>query len=352
LELKSRNTFQLRQLALKYPNKFGSFYGNVGRFPIVETGNIFVDGVEIGIRSPHFFQNGIFGGLNPKRPDQQYVEFNSTSMNFGMYSVYKPENTNWNKHFYISNAFVSQLVKSKIDRLYLYNNTVWQRKRYTRLISVLYLDFIPRVNIQNLFLSYQTQFLKYFQSQSYISVVDVIEYTRYQGIRERLTPSPYYEIKQAFKFLLNSRLQTMVTSSYGRRQADKRIKVEGTAGVESPRFFSKNLTANANIIGRKNFTSHDIFIKFGTNFYSKFWELGADLYFGREDNYSGIIFHPFIVDLNVAHFITKNIYATLSGQYAQDEIVKIFSGFLKISYRFGTSGVPPLRDGAPLKGRL
>ena len=65
------------------------------------------------------------------------------------------------------------------------------------------------------------------------------------------------------------------------------------------------------------------------------------------------MYHPIIGEVSYANYLTKALYGTVSLQYAENEDVRIISGFFKLGYRLGSDDVAPLRNGsAPVEGRL
>jgi hypothetical protein len=112
LELKAKNRFQLRQMSVKLPNHDLGFYGTFGRFPVLEAGAVYTDGVELGWRWTSSMSSSVFGGLNPKRNDQTYLTFNQTSSIYGADFLYQPNTRSWDESYYWTNAVVSNQLGS------------------------------------------------------------------------------------------------------------------------------------------------------------------------------------------------------------------------------------------------
>jgi hypothetical protein len=100
------------------------------------------------------------------------------------------------------------------------------------------------------------------------------------------------------------------------------------------------------------FVSNDFLLVLGGGYYSNKWELTLDetLRWSSYDN--GTFLRPRITELNLAHYLSKSIYATLSFENAMDAQKTINTAFFKIGYRFGSRETAPLRDGAPPRGKL
>ncbi len=351
LELNERNTFQLRQASIRNMNDTGSVYNELGRFPISEAGAVNVDGLELGNRFSHTFRSSLFAGLNPKRPEQSYLQYNKDSYVGGAYSLLQLNPNSWKQSFYLSNAVVAQKTGSHLDRTYFFNNLIYSWDSPSQIVAMVYLDFIPRVYIQNGFLSYRQKVSESFQTTVSVSQIDVIEYSHRRGVLEQLNPSPYREaslnLKQNF-----TRLTSMhYNAVYGIRNSDALKKQEYSLGPEFDQFLSRKTLLQALFGYRNNFTSTDEFVKARFGYYSNDWEFSIDEEYDlRNETVYNKTYNQIISEFSVARYLSKALYATLSYQDARNERVTIYSGFFKIGYRFGTQDVAPLRDGAPATG--
>lgn len=351
LELKDKNTIQLRQASLRNMNEFGTLYNEFGRFPISEAGAVHVDGLEIGNRFSRTFRSSLFAGLNPKRTEQSTVTFNKDSYVGGAYSLFQLNPNSWKQSFYLSNAAVAQKTGSHLDRVYFFNNLVYSWDSPSQLVAMVYLDFVPRTYIQNGLLSYRQKLSDTFLSTITVSQVDVIEYSYRRGLLERLNPSPYQEaslnLKQNFSKLTSMHYNAL----YGQRNVDGLKKQEYSLGPAFDQFLNRKTIFQSLLGIRKNFNSNDQFIKARFGYYSNSWEFAIDEeYSYRKETQLNKTYNQIITELSLAHYLSKALYATLSFQDARNERVKIISGFFKLGYRFGTQDVAPLRDGAPATG--
>ena len=87
------------------------------------------------------------------------------------------------------------------------------------------------------------------------------------------------------------------------------------------------------------------------NYFSKQWELDVDLDVASEKSTTRQD-TVYLLELGAARHFSREMFATLSYQYAKDNFVDIHSAFFRFTYRFGNREVAPIRDGAPPAGRL
>jgi len=352
LTLNSQNRLQARQLSLKYPNPSG-FFGTLGRFPLLDAGAVFADGAHAGYTLTPAWSVAAFGGLNPKRGDQTYLEFNKDSYVFGGYFLYEPPARSWTRYTYLTNAFVTQKVRTETDRSYWYHNLVFQPSASVRIITLGYLDFVPRLHLQNLQASYYQEYRRDLSSVLRLSSIDVIEYARIRGVRERLTPSAYKEGSLRGTLRTGKTVSWQATGIYGLRQVDEKNRIEGNLGILLNEWVGRRINTTGLLGYRRNFTSNDAFARLVLGYYPEKWEFMLSAESGIEKYDSGTTLYPVVGEASFARYISQSVYATFSAQEALDSNASIFSAFLKINYRFGSKKIPPVRDGAPpLRGEL
>ena len=353
LELKSGNKLQLRQLSTQYESPHKFFKGDLGRFPVAETGNsAYTDGLNIKFQVTRSFSSGTFGGLNPKRPDQTYLQFNKNSKTTGFYLDYIPPYTSWEKNLSFTNAFYIQQFDSQTDRSVWYQNLIYQWNESNRFYSTYNLDFTPKTNLQFLNTSYWKKINSLWSLTPSILSIDNIEYNRRKSVRERLPSSPYREGDLDNKFKLNSSYTFQVSGLYGKRQFDHKTKYELKAGSIFSNFISKRFSAYFKLGYRADFVNEDYFTQFGFGYFQKSLELNLDEELALENRPGVRKDLPSITDASMSYFISNSIYGSFSLQYAKDRLANIFSCFLKIGFRFGNEPIPALRDGAPPLGRI
>lgn len=253
----------------------------------------------------------------------------------------------------MSNALVSELVNSQTDRSYWYNHTTYQWMPNSRIVSFSYLDFVPRTYIQIASFTYQQGWTNSLSSSLNLLGVDTIGYIRRQNVREKLLPSVYKEVNAKISYKFTPSFLTNISHSYGKREADSLSKSDSQISFVFSNIFSKRSDASLNLGYRDNFTSIDSYLKYGIGYFSYLWELTLDQEFSIENQKNeNKTFHPLSTELSLAHYLEKTLFATLSLQDVRDERVQIFSGFIKLTYRYGNRELPPIRDGAPPRGRL
>ncbi len=352
LQLGSANRVQLRELNLRFDAPSKSAYGVGGRFPVPEAGSVYCDGGLAGLKPRPTWTVATFGGLNARRNDQQYVTYNPNNYNYGAFLQYQSQGRGWDRNLYSSLAFVQQTQGAEVDRSYLFTNTSYQWSARSRVVNLLYLDFVPRTYIQTAFFDWQQRLSSSWTSRLTALGVDVIEYTRRQGIRERLEPSPYKEARAGLTKEFSSRMRITGDYAYGYRDSDKMNKKDYRLLFHFPRLISPQWDLSARAGYRDNFTSTDLYARFGLGYFRRNWELTFDAEYGVEKYEGGETLHPIILEVSSGFYISQRTLAALAVDYAQDERVKIASAFVKVSYRFGSQEVAPTRDGASPRGRL
>lgn len=350
LELTADNQLQVRQLYLHFPNTYNKLFYKLGRFPVKESGAVHVDGGQIGWRAlPHTYFT-LFAGLNPKNEEEGNLDFKSKAQNMGISSVYSKKNRNFGGYYYLANSLVQQTYDGEVDRQFLFNNTVLQFNKKSRLTNLLYLDFVPSFKIQNLWLNYWRQSSDTSSWSLSAMRVDVIEYRRRRGIRETL-PESIYE-QASFRYKSRGKGKTTVFKvSNGTRQADGLSKIKGELGWIYSQFLKRRMNGQFSLGYVKNFASNDIFTKIGVGYFSKKWEFSFDQEIIMEDR-NGVSDLPTISELVASYTASRKFFTTFSFQYARDNNVNIMSTFLKFTYRFGDKELAPIRDGAPPMGKL
>jgi len=335
LQLRPGNNFQVYQLNAHLLNNEDLVYATIGRFSMLDVGGEFVDGGEVGIRWSPVLRSSIFGGLEPKRYDQTYLTFNSNSRVFGTYAVYQPVSGTWQKRTSWSTAVVGENVESHLDRLFWYNNFIYQWDRSNQIFGIAYFDFTPSFYLQFGLLSYFQQITDNFSSRLNLTGIDVIEYARRQGVLETLPSSPYREAALNLRSTMSRGAFFENNFIYGARQADHLIRAEYTAG---PSFYSlmDNHLSLGGVVGvRRNFIANEALSQFKIAYFSRDWELELNVNYVLSVNNFAATYHKWINDLSVMHFFTRDFMGALSFQEAHDENVQIWSGYFRLNYLFG-----------------
>lgn len=352
LQLVSGNTLQVFQLNARFVNPRKAYFGTLGRFLVMEAGGVPVDGVEAGYRWSMALRSGFFGGLNPKRSDQTYFTYNPDSQIAGFYLTYQPKDLGWSRNTYISQALIAEPVQGHLDRFYLYQNFVYQWAASNQWVGALYLDFVPRVNVQNGFLNLTRELGKGAIWTGGILAIDSIEFSRRKGVLTRLSPSTYREFNSTLQLKMNSNWSLNSNLNYGARGADGLAYADFSAGPGTQVLFDPHVSGQASLGGRHNFNTNEVYFKIDLGYFSKVWEVGLNLQKALSVQNYGVTYHPFIGELSLARYFSKEFYSTVSIEEAVNERVTIWSGFFKFGYRFGSEDVAPLRDGAPPRRRL
>lgn len=353
LQLKDRNEFQLRQLSTRFSNP-KKFWGlQLGRFPVMEVGSTFVDGVSIENHWTEALYSTLFGGLNPQKQGRSYLEHDPKAQVYGASLTYQKLDGGWNKNLFISHGLVEEVYAQEKDRNFIFQNMMYQWGAESRLMSLLYYDLIPRSYVQNGNLTWQQGWGAYLVSDLSFSRIDTIEYTRNKEVLETLPSSPYEESR--LKFTLrnadrNHRIYLLGTS--GVRQVDQLKRQTGEIGYAISQIWGPQWDAYIAFGTRNNFTSKDTLFRAGLGRYGRKWEMNLDLELQKQKNNNGTITNPVIGEIDLSYNWSRTSFIVFAGQSASDEKVKILSGFFKYGYRFGSRELPPLRDGAPPRGPL
>jgi hypothetical protein len=352
MRLTDRNSFQVRQLFTRWLNPNGRWSSYLGRFPYLEGGDIYVDGAGLEYRWTKDWKSAVFGGLNPKTTDQTYLHFNNNTAISGVSLTYQQKSSDWNRNLYLSHALVSETVDGLQDRYYFFHQMNYQWDVNSRLISIFYVDFVPRTYIQIGNVIFQLPLSQRTAVEMDLLGIDTIEYTRRQGVREILPSSPYQEARLRLSFKLQPLTTFSVEALTGHRSADDKKKTEASFGWVQNKLFTKYWDFYAKVGGRKNFVSDDVFLRSGFGYFSNAWESSLDAEYASEKYEDGHSLHPLTVDLAISCYLAQSLYLTLTLERATDETVDIMSAFFKVGYRFGSREVPPIRDGAPPRGPL
>lgn len=355
LHLTGANSFQIREADARYSR--GSYYANVGRFGIQEAGSAYVDGGEAGYRLNKDLRAGVFGGHNPKRPEDYYMRGDTPDIDYGVYLAYQPQNPSWQKIVNSSLAYYTDSVNGFVDRRYLFSNLLYQWNYSSRIISNIYVDFVPRVFVQNGILIYQQGYTPAFDSTVTLTAFDTIEYSRRTGVLEQLPSSPYREAAVGARYRFSSGTRGLLDVRYGDRLADQKDRKEARAGMNWIGIFSKRVDMTAYAGYREEFIARGPLAYYEINYFSKAWEFGFNADYSIQQRFdndpaSPQSLHPLTTELSAARIFSNSLFATVSAQYAYDEIVNIYSGFFTLTYRFGTHDMAPLRDGAPPRRSL
>ncbi|MEQ1665914.1 MAG: hypothetical protein ABL927_11115, partial [Bdellovibrionales bacterium] len=352
LSLTNSNTLQARQVSFRYDNeKHGNVY-EAGRYAIPDAGNVYNDGATLGWRQNSTWSGELFAGYNPKEINESYLEFNTDATQYGALLRYLPKSETWTKRILVNTAVVEKRNYEETDRRYIYNQSVYQWAQDSLVASMLYLDFIPRTYVQTALVNYNQAWGNFIQTEMTLSAIDVIEYRRIQSVRETLSPSPYKELSVRTIYTKNLPQRWSGTVLYGHRELDEKDRIALIGDLQMPRFLSKNMDFLLRVTTKREFTKLGNYLTAGWGYYGRKYELDVQTTLGSEDQTSGNTLHPVIIDSNVGTQISKKFFGAGGLQYSHDENAQIISMFFKVTYRFGTKDLPPLRDGAPPRGRL
>ncbi len=348
LQLAPSNSFQVHQLSAQLP--FSKLFTKLGRFPVNEAGAA-TDGAEIGYKFGPSFQSALFGGYNPRVPGQKYYVFNANANVYGGYFVYQPTSAIFGRSFYFSNAIVSEKVDGLTDRNYWFENLTYQWSMRSRILFLTYLDFVPNSYLQNGTFQWQQVLGEKWSASTNIISVDVVEYAHIQGVRSLLPSSPYHEQSEFLRYTINDQFWSELRYISGQRLIDGLNRTDLVWATDYSNFGGRHWDTSYQLGYSNDFQSKDVFLKFGLAYFSRKWEFSLDEEV-RSAVYSDGTYHPITTDINIARTFRNDFFAIFGAQDIIDERVKIMAGYFKLTYRFGSSSMAPIRDGAPPRGRL
>ncbi len=355
LTLEPQNEFQIRQVSIGITNPRNFWGFQFGRFPVSEVGAAHVDGLQIRNYWTPEWKSTYFAGQNPQQRERSYLKTNSEAQIYGTSLTYQKLGGDWDRNTYASHGVVQDLYSGHIDRNYIFQNVIYQWNEDSRFISLLYYDLVPRGYVQNGTATWQQGWSRYFFTDLNLMAVDVIEYRRRQGVLETLISSPYSEASIRLNLNLAEKIEVnrfFLQFTSGSRQLDNLKRQSVEFGYVKSKFWGPNWDIYATVEARKNFTSTDKLARLGLGYFSRRWDANLDLATQIQNNDSGVVTHPLMIDTSLSYLISRRLYVAVSVQSATDENVKIASAFFKFGYRFGNREVPPLRDGAPPRGAL
>ncbi|HEY8269344.1 MAG TPA: hypothetical protein VIG33_00525 [Pseudobdellovibrionaceae bacterium] len=352
LQLTDRNEFQARQINTRWVNPGGQLSLSLGRFPVQDVGAIYTDGVLAEYRWTPSLWSSFFGGKNPQAESHSYLTFNPQANIAGAGLTYQSRTGGWARNFYLTNGVVSESYGNETDRSFLFHEMNYQWEENSRILSLMYFDFVPRSYIQNGSLIWQQEYTENLSSELGILAMDSIEYYRHQGIRETLPPSPYQEAQAKFSIGSPRSSRWTLGTISGHRAYDQKNKTEVSLSYFQSRVFAPNWDLYAKGGNRNNFVSTDTFFRTGAGYFSRKWEFSLDVGYATEKHEDGTLLHPLEIEFSVSNSISRTLFWTGSIQRATDESVTILTSFFKLGYRFGEAETAPRRDAAPLRGPI
>lgn len=368
-------TPQIRQLYVRQPKQSKKYFWTAGRFQAFSSGAIYVDGIEGGMYYTKKMDVGIFLGLNPKSDERSYLEFNSKAQTFGAFLRYEDKPNSLLRYIYSANAIISQSDKAldlseeeksseiylnkntgSLERMFLFNQSVFHFKDSSILNSLIYLDLKPDIDLQNYWLSYHKKFNKKFSLNAGASEIHAIDYRKQQDVREELPSSSYQSYSAKVQFRpTKKRINIIGQVKNGKRKLDNLSKNDVSVGIHLARFLSKrnNLSFTAGSI--KNFISNDEYFKLSFGHHREKWELNLALQKRKEkygEENGGKTLNPLYTELDLGYFFSKKTFSTFALQIAKDENVSITTAYFRLSYNFGNKKTPPVRDSSATRGLL
>lgn len=374
LELVAKNRLQTRQLFLRWNQSDSPFTATLGRFSAADAGVIYTDGIDLGLRFTPELKWGVLGGYTPRFDQSSALETTADSQQYGTYITYLDNGRRWSDYIFFSNLFVSipvntlpglsvndaattatqdQQEPEKLRRQLWVNNTTMQWGQRTRLTNLSTVGLNPRPTAENLWFSWFQNFSSQMNGQLSYLHVDPFEYHRQQDLRETLPSSQYRQGSFTLRHRLTPQVQTLYLAKYGKRTFDQLEKKVFGLGLQLSEFLSTRDNASVQVHYQQNFVSNAIISIIDYSFFSKDWEFHLSQSIGIEKHRDiEKTLYPTVTQIGSSFFWSRLIFSTASLEWARDENVDIYSIIAKVGYRFGSKELPPIRDGAPPRGRL
>jgi len=351
LALTGQNDFQIRELYLKYQDPNRTPYAALGRFALFDAGSVYCDGADVGAHWGSF-RLGAFGGHNPKRPELAYLQSDTPDVNYGAYLSYLSPDLSSGRFLNGSHAFVTNSINGFTTREYFYSHLIYQSDPRTRLISNVFLDFIPRVYVQNGDVLFQKGLSEHIDATLLLTAVDAIAYGWSRGVLENLPSSPYDEVALQARYATDVASQWLGEIRWGQRAYDGTNREEAKIGYYIGKLDSSKIDVTAYAGYLQEFVSQGPEINVEMNYFSRAWEFDLYLQSAVEQRFNGIVnlpsvLHPFTTSLAVSNMLNRAVFSTVSIEYAEDEMAQIYSAFFKLTYRFGPLDLAPIREHAP-----
>lgn len=349
LQLTDSNEFQVRQLAFGTERKGVGYH--VGRFPIYDAGAVNVDGLSLNYRTEDW-NTYVFGGLNPLEYGKAYLQFRPKAQTYGGGFTYVPGGIGARTGVAASTAFVQETFSGEVDRRYVYQQLDLPFARGQKFFANLYVDTVPKTQIQNGFAFIDSIWARNWKTQLSYLTVDTVQYVRRQDVREQLQPSAYREASLDIRFLSDFGNDWTVNVLNGARAVDGKTRTFGEIRTRWAQLGEKkNWDISAGFRAGKNFESTDWSAALGLGYYSRVWEVTLDQRYGTE-SFPTAIYHPITTNLSVGRFFSRAFLTSLSFERVADERVEILAAFIRMTYRFGSKTLAPVRDGSPPRGSL
>jgi hypothetical protein len=310
LQLDPKNKFQLRDLHITNFQSSRPLQFIAGRFSSLETGGTFTDGAGAQYKVNSDFRVGVVAGSNPMSEDTQIVQTNSSATMLGIYSAYEPKDIQASiesQNFFFNHAFVSQKYNGQEDRRYFYQSAYYQWSAKSRVLSSLYLDFIPTTRLQNFSVNWDQDVGNREVAHVQFLDVDSIQYRRRQGIRETLAASSYEQVSGQWDFPIMSGSNLSPSFTYGKRTTDGLTKAEGKLKLQFFDVTDPNFDAGGYLGYRKNFISTDLFTGGSIGYYIKKMEFTTDLEVARE-TYPSQTLMPIVLTFNGTYIQSRVLF--------------------------------------------
>ena len=359
LQLTPSNDPALRQLAIKLPSQNDGLFWSLGRFPVVDAAVLTHDGAELGYRFTSRTKAGFFGGVRPERRDGKNLELSKELPQAGLYTVYHNRGDAKSAANYVAGSLVSSqehetvLLADGTEReadtpqLRLYLNSFRHADDQSEFVTTAYINVNPKAYLRTLSLLYAKEFDPKFTTRFSLYRFDVSQYPRIRDMREKLEASAYTQGKVEAFHHLTKQTRLDYAAIYGTRSLDKLNRYEASLGLRLAQLFTKRLDGRAGLGYRHNFTSNDVFVRFGAEYIQRQFELYLDQQYIVENRTNGSTLHPLITDIGMNLVIARQVFVGLAAQYAKDEEATVSSGLIQLNYRFSSQQLTPLRDRPP-----
>lgn len=341
LELKSKNTLLVRQLAYEKPWRYNRFFYSVGRFEMFDAGIYANDGISLGYRINLGHRIGLIAGLADKTLISPRGFINDDSDYNGqqaaLFWVYESAKNKDKNSTYLSQSLISgptvELEKQQNNLRYhqLGIFHISGTQRYTSLID---LDITPTINLRKALFNFGVYRNRYRFESSYRRIHQD-DFRLEQDIREVLAPSKIQSITARFIDRISRNFSMEYNSILSNRIDDGLFSYDLGLGLRYKEFLSKRMSIG--LLGgyRNHYLSKDTYAKLKVDYYSS--DIGvhvAQIYRSETYDDSDKSLNPLITRAELSFYLNKKVRGSAALNYTSDKELSIISAYLMIAYHF------------------
>jgi hypothetical protein len=341
LELTSKNTLLVRQLAYTKPWQYNRFFYSVGRFEMFDAGVYANDGISFGYRINREHRIGALAGIADKTliAPRGFISDDSdyNGQQAGLFWIYESAKNKDTNSTYLSQSIITGPTVELDDQA---NNLRYHQlgifhvagtQRYTSLFDI---DITPKANLRKAIFSLGVYENRYRFESSYRRIHQD-DFRLEQDIREDLKPSKLQSLSARFIDRFSPRFSMEYNTLLSHRVDDSLFSYDLGLGVRYRDFISKSMSIG--LLGgyRDHYLSRDTYAKLKIDYYSS--DLGihiTEIY--RQETYddSEKVLNPLITRAELSFYLNEKIRGSAALNYTTDKELSILSAYVMIAYHF------------------